>query len=177
MWYYLDAELSDPQVGPVTDSVIFSLLESGKLDTEAFVFHPTHTHGDWMKAKDCEACAVAVLRGKKNNQTPQMAPPAPPPLPVKQEPVVLRTHPVARAPRATSNDNLAAIIVSLFLPGLGHLIQGRILSGVVFLFAFIVLGGGAAFMTFNGPVFFPALGVPLLVYVLGVVDVAWYDPR
>ncbi|MCE2571234.1 hypothetical protein [Motilimonas eburnea] len=67
-----------------------------------------------------------------------------------------------------SAGNVIAAICSFFIPGLGQLVQGRILAALLF-FLFVSAGHGIAGMTFG--IFF-IISVPLHIWC--IVDAALY---
>ncbi|WMN61309.1 hypothetical protein NI389_08005 [Pseudoalteromonas xiamenensis] len=68
-----------------------------------------------------------------------------------------------------SGGNVLAAICNVFFPGLGQLVQGRILAALIFAIVFV---GGAALWWLVVPGIIAAI-----VYVWAIIDAAKYDPN
>ncbi|SFD28644.1 hypothetical protein [Pseudoalteromonas denitrificans] len=68
-----------------------------------------------------------------------------------------------------SGGNVIAAICNIFFPGLGQLVQGRIMSALIF--AIIVFGGYALWF-----LIVPAI-IGAIVHLWAIIDAAKYDNR
>ncbi|MFC0117722.1 hypothetical protein [Pseudoalteromonas xiamenensis] len=68
-----------------------------------------------------------------------------------------------------SGGNVLAAICNVFFPGLGQLVQGRVLAALIFAIVFV---GGAALWWLVVPGIIAAI-----VYVWAIIDAAKYDPN
>lgn len=68
-----------------------------------------------------------------------------------------------------SGGNVLAALCSLFIPGLGQLLQGRLLSAACF---FVVVTVSWWFWFLMVPI-----AIALLAHLLSIIDAARYDPR
>lgn len=68
-----------------------------------------------------------------------------------------------------SGGNVLAAICNLFIPGLGQLVQGRILAAIIFFIAFAV--SGALTMVLIGWITLP------IVYIWSIINAARYSPN
>ncbi|KID57838.1 hypothetical protein N473_05020 [Pseudoalteromonas luteoviolacea CPMOR-1] len=68
-----------------------------------------------------------------------------------------------------SGGNVIAAICNIFFPGLGQLVQGRILAAIIF--AIITVGGYALWF-----LVVPAI-IAAVVHLWAIIDAAKYSPR
>ncbi|AOT09822.1 hypothetical protein [Pseudoalteromonas luteoviolacea] len=68
-----------------------------------------------------------------------------------------------------SGGNVIAAICNIFFPGLGQLVQGRILAAIIF--AIITVGGYALWF-----LVVPAI-IAAIVHLWAIIDAAKYSPR
>ncbi len=68
-----------------------------------------------------------------------------------------------------SAGNVIAALCNVFIPGLGHLIQGRLLAAILF---FLITAGGYAMYW----LVFPAI-IAAVVHLISIISAARYKPE
>lgn len=114
--------------------------------------------------RPCPACGASIVLGRREDSPPKESPPPPPvqpiPQPVPQQVVYVQDN---------STSNAIAAVANFFVPGLGHLVQGRFLMAAGIFVALLcciplVLACGFGIV----------LG--LLIWVASIYDAATFQP-